>query len=115
MMTEMISIERRNKVDIITFSVNKINVTTIDEIKEGVSRVFDNPNAKVIIDLKGVEYIDSSGFACFLSLHKAAKNNFGMLKFANPEVRATELFHTLHLHTIFEIFDDLEACIRSFR
>jgi hypothetical protein len=25
------------------------------------------------------------------------------------------LFHTLHLHTIFEIYDDLEACIRSFR
>jgi len=111
----MINIERRNKVDIITFIVNKINVTTIDEIKEGVSRVFDNPNSKVIINLKGVEYIDSSGFAWFLGLHKAAKNNFGMLKFANPEPRATDLFHTLHLHTVFEIYNDLETCIRSFR
>jgi anti-anti-sigma factor len=114
-MAEMIEIERRDRIDIITFTVNKINVTTIDEIKEGVSKVFDNPNSKVVIDLKGVEYIDSSGFACFLSLHKAAKNNFGMLKFANPEPRATELFHTLHLHTIFEIYDDIETCIRSFR
>ncbi len=111
----MINIERRGKIDIITFTVNKINATTIDDIKEGVTKAFENPNSKVIIDLKGVEYIDSSGFAWFLSLHKAAKNNFGMLKFANPEPRATELFHTLHLHTIFEIFDDLEACIRSFR
>ena len=115
MMTEMINIERRNKVDIITFSVNKINVTTIEEIKEGVSRVFDNPNAKVIIDLKGVEYIDSSGFALFLSLHKAARSSFGVLKFSNPGERVCELFHALHLHTVFEIYDDLEACIRSFR
>jgi len=114
-MTDMIYIEKRDKIDIITFSVNKINATTIDEIKEGVNKVFDNPNSKVIIDLKGVEYIDSSGFACFLSLHKAAKNNFGLLKFANPEPRATELFHTLHLHTIFEIYDDMNACVRSFR
>jgi hypothetical protein len=51
-MVEMINIEKRDKVDIITFSVNKINATTIDEIKEGVSKVFDNPNSKVIIDLE---------------------------------------------------------------
>ncbi len=114
-MAEMINIEKRNKIDIISFTVNKINVMTIEEIKDGVSKAFDNPGSKVIIDLKGVEYIDSSGFACFLSLHKAAKNNLGMLKFANPESRATELFHTLHLHTIFELFDDIDACVRSFR
>lgn len=111
----MINIERRDKIDIITFSVNKINATTIDEIKAGVTRAFDNPNSKVIVDLKGIEYIDSTGFAWFLSLYKAAKNNFGILKFAHPEPRATELFHTLHLHTIFEIYDDMSSCIRSFR
>jgi anti-anti-sigma factor len=114
-MTDMINIEKRDKIDIVTFAVKRINATTIEEIKEGVSKVFDNPSAKVIIDLKGVEYIDSSGFACFLSLHKAAKSNIGVLKFANPEPRATELFHTLHLHTIFDIYDDMNACIRSFR
>lgn len=111
----MINIEKRDRVDIITFTVNKINATTIDDIKEGVSKVFDKPNSKVILDLRGVEYVDSSGFACFLSLHKSAKNNFGTLKFANPEPRVTELFQTLHLHTVFEIFEDLETCIKSFR
>ena len=111
----MINIEKKDKIDIISFTVNKINALITDEIRDMISRVFDNANSKVIIDLKGVEYIDSSGFACFLYLHKAAKNNFGLLKFANPEPRATDLFHTLHLHTIFEIYDDLNACIRSFR
>ncbi len=111
----MINIEKSDKIDIITFTVNKINATTIDDIKEGVSKVFDKSNSKVILDLKGVEYVDSSGFACFLSLHKSAKNNFGTLKFVNPEPRVTELFQTLHLHTVFEIFEDLETCIKSFR
>ena len=111
----MINIEKRDKIDIVTFSVNKINATTIDEIKEGLRKLFDNSNSKVIIDLKGVEYIDSSGFAWFLSLHKAARSSYGTLKFVNPEPRVTELFHTLHLHTVFEIFDDTEVCIKSFR
>ena len=111
----MINIEKRNKIDIISFSVNKINATVIDEIREGVSREFENPNSKVIVNLGGVDYIDSSGFASFLSMNKAARNNYGTLKFVNLEPRVKELFQALHLHTVFEIFDDLEECIKSFR
>ena len=111
----MIKIEKKDKIDIISFSVNKINALNIDEIREGIIKVFDNSNSKVIIDLKGVEYIDSSGFGCFLSVMKAARNNYGVLKFANPEPRVMELFQTLHLHTVFQIYDDIEACIRSFK
>lgn len=112
---KMINIEKRGKIDIVSFSVNKLNATTMDEIKEGVNQLFENPNSKVIIDLKGIEYIDSSGFAFFLSLHKAAKSNYGFLKFVHPESRVFELFQTLHLHTVFEIYDDMDACIDSFR
>ena len=111
----MINIEKKDKIDIISFSVNKINALITDEIRERIIKVFDNSNSKVIIDLKGVEYIDSSGFGCFLSVMKAARNNYGVLKFANPEPRVMELFQTLHLHTVFQIYDDIDACIRSFR
>jgi len=110
----MLSIEKKDKIDIISFSVNKINALIIDEIRDGISKVFDNSNSKVIIDLRGVEYIDSSGFGCFLSVMKTARNNYGTLKFANPEPNVTALFQTLHLHTVFQIYDDLESCIRSF-
>jgi len=110
----MINIEKKDKIDIISFSVNKINALIVDEIREGILKVLDNSNSKVIIDLKGVEYVDSSGFGCFLSVMKAARNNYGVLKFANPEPRVNELFETLHLQTIFQIYSDIETCIRSF-
>jgi anti-anti-sigma factor len=111
----MITIEKKDKIDVISFSVNKINALIIDDIREGILKVFDNSNSKVIIDLKGVEYIDSSGFGCFLSVMKAARNNYGVLKFANPEPRVSELFETLNLQTVFQIYSDLEACIKSFK
>jgi anti-anti-sigma factor len=111
----MINIEKKDKIDIISFSVYKINALITDEIRDRINNVFDNSNSKVIIDLKGVEYIDSSGFGCFLSVMKAARSNYGVLKFANPEPRVMELFQTLHLHTVFQIYDDIETCIRSFR
>jgi anti-sigma B factor antagonist len=110
----MINIEKKDNIDIISFSVNKINALNIDEIREDILKVLDNSNSKVIIDLKGVQYIDSSGFGCFLSVMKAARNNYGVLKFANPEPRITELFETLHLHTVFQIYSDIDTCLRSF-
>ena len=111
----MINIEKRDKIDIVSFNVNKIDAMITDDIRELINKVFDNSNSKVIIDLKGVEYIDSSGFGCFLSVMRTARNSYGVLKFANPEPRIMELFRTLHLHTVFQIYDDLDVCIRTLR
>jgi len=111
----MISIEKRDKIDIISFNVNKIDAMISDNIRESINKVFDNPNAKVVIDLKGVDYIDSSGFGCFLSVMRTARNNYSVLKFVNPEPRIMDLFRTLHLHTVFQIYDDLDACLSTLR
>jgi|ERR1035437_5087387 anti-anti-sigma factor len=111
----MINIEKKDKIDIISFTVNKINALIVDEIRNGILKVIDNSNSKVIIDLKGVEYVDSSGFGCFLSVMRASRNNYGVLKFANAEPRISELFETLHLQTVFQIYSDIDSCIRSFK
>jgi anti-anti-sigma factor len=111
----MIRIEKKEKIDILTFSINKINALVTEDIQNEILKVLDNNNPKLIIDLTGVEYIDSSGFGCFLSVMKAARSNYGVLKFANPEQRVMDLFITLHLHTVFQIYDNIEECIRSFK
>jgi anti-anti-sigma factor len=111
----MVHFEKRDNIDVVTFTVNKINALIADEIREKIVSLFENANTKVLIDLSGVEYIDSSGFGCFLSSFKAARNNYGILKFANAEPQIKALFETLNLHTIFEIYSDKETCLRSFR
>lgn len=111
----MINIEKRDKIDIVSFSVNKINALITDCIREEINKLSGAPNSKIIIDLKGVEYIDSSGFSCFLSIMRIVRNNYGIIKFVNPDPRVMELFNLLHLNTVFHIFDDMDTCIRSFR
>ena len=109
----MINIEKRNKIDIITFKVDRINALITDEIRDKINRVLENGNTKVIIDLSGVSYIDSSGFGCLLSIMKTARNNYGILKFVNPEPSVMQVLQTLNLHTVFEIYDDLDVCLRT--
>jgi anti-sigma B factor antagonist len=111
----MVNFEKRDSVEVATFTVNKINALIADDIRVQIIKVFENANAKLVIDLRGVEYIDSSGFGCFLSSFKAARNNYGTLKFANAEPSVKALFEILKLDTIFELYSDTDTCIRSFR
>jgi anti-sigma B factor antagonist len=111
----MISIEKRGNIDVISFSVDKITALVADEIRDKIVVLFENANTRAVIDLSGVGYIDSSGFGCFLSVYKAAKNNYGSVKFTNPEPQIMVLFRTLNLHTVFDIYDNTESCINSFR
>lgn len=110
----MVIIDKKDKVDIISFSVNKIDALIVDRIQEGILKVIDISNSKVIIDLKGVEYVDSSGFGCFLSVMKAARDSYSELRFANPEPRVAVLLNTLHLYTVFQIYSDIDTCLNSF-
>lgn len=111
----MISVEKRDKIDIISFTVDKINALITDQVKDEIMRVLESDSSRVVINLKGVNYIDSSGFACLLSIMKTARINYCIVKFACPEPPVMEVLKTLHLHTVFEIFDDLDACVRSLR
>jgi anti-sigma B factor antagonist len=110
----MVNIERRDKVEIITFSVSRINALITDDIKEEVSKVFEKSNSKVIIDLTGIEYIDSSGFCCFLAIMKTARHSYGVLKFVSPDPKINDLFNILHLETVLQIYPDVDTCLRSF-
>lgn len=111
----MINIERIDKIDVVSFTISRINALITDEIVEALMKIFENnTNSKVIINLQGVGYIDSSGFGCFLTVMKAARNTYSTLKFANPEPGVMELFETLQLKSVFQIYQSMDSCLRSF-
>lgn len=104
-----------NGVELIRFDgLDKFNAIIAEEVREELIRHFDAPNTKVIIDLEGIKYIDSSGFGCFLATMKASRNNYGIMKICCPDTEVKDLFVTLQLHTVFEIYDNLEICKASF-
>lgn len=110
----MLTTEKIENVDCITFSVDKINALNAEEIKGKIVKIFESPTSKLLINLSGVEYIDSSGFGCFLSAMKMARNNYGILKFCCLSPEVTSLFETLHLQSIFEIYPDSVTALKSF-
>jgi len=111
----MISTEVKNGVTIIYLTeITRLNAIVSEPIKEKASVFFDTPKSHVVISLKEVKFIDSSGFGTLLFLLKKAKNNYGTFKICDVSPEVMELLKLLQIHTIFEIFPTLNDCLKSF-
>lgn len=92
-------------------SISKFNALITEETKQDLTRLFEKSGTKLVLDLTGIKYVDSSGFGVFLSAMKTAKNSGGSFKICNVSPDVYELFKLLQLHNIFELCDTLEECL----
>jgi anti-sigma B factor antagonist len=70
--------------------------------------------AKIVLDLGGVTYIDSSGVGMIVFQLKTLQQNGGDMKLLHLNPRAESLFGMLKLLMMFDRFDDEAAAVRSF-
>jgi anti-sigma B factor antagonist len=111
----MLKTEKINNVLVVSFNnVNRLNALVSEPIKEELKSFFNKANTKLILNLEGVQFIDSSGFGVFLSVMKVANNNYGNFKICNVSNEVMELFKLLQLHNVFEIYNNLDDCLKSF-
>ena len=94
---------------------DRFNSLIAEAVKEQLLELFNKPNTSVAFSLEGISFIDSSGFGVLLSALKAAGNNYGQFKICNASSEVMELFRLLKLHHVFEIYDQLDACLDSFK
>jgi anti-sigma B factor antagonist len=111
----MLKIENISDVTIVSFDkINRFNAIIAEQVKEEMKALFSSPNTKLILDLSGIQFIDSSGFGVFLSIMKTANNNYGFFKISNITEEVMELFKLLQLHNVFEIYNKREDALKSF-
>ena len=96
-------------------NTQKLNVLVSESLKTRLQKLFERPNAKVLINMEGIYFLDSSGFAAFLSVYKTAHNNNGQIIFCNLSDSAMDLFRVLQLHTVFKIVNEPDKAIKSFK
>jgi len=111
----MLNHKQENGIDILSFKdINKLNILIAQSLKEEVAQFITKPNTKLILDMKHIEYVDSSGFGALLSILRNAKNNDSELKLSNISDDVLELVKLLQLHNVFEIYKSTEEAIIGF-
>jgi anti-sigma B factor antagonist len=92
----------------------KLTVGDASDLREKVTTEAAAGSLQQLLNLKNVEYIDSTGLGtmviCFMAVQKAG----GTLKLVNLNRRNLELVLLTKLSTVFQIFNDEQEAINSF-
>ena len=82
--------------------------------REKVHELIDKGQVKLIVDLAGVNYIDSSGIGMLVAKVQTLRQKHGDIKLVRLTRRTQSLLSMLKLAMVFETFDDEEAAVRRY-
>jgi len=83
-------------------------------LRETLRRLAETGRRGVILNLAGVDYIDSTGLGALVMGYTTLRKAGGTLKLLNLSRRNIELIVFTKLETVFEIFDDELDAVNSF-
>jgi len=70
---------------------------------------------KIVVNLKGVHYIDSGGLGILVGLSVSAKNRGGELKLVSPSKRVNDVLRGTKLDTILKVYGNDGEAVAAFR
>jgi anti-sigma B factor antagonist len=83
-------------------------------IREKVAQLAAAGRFKIVADITNVDYIDSTGLGILVICFTSLKKQGGALKLVNPNKRNVELLLLTKLHTVFEVFNEVQDAVNSF-
>lgn len=92
----------------------RLTVGESNSVREKVNEQMEAGCYNVILDLTGVDYVDSTGLGIMVICFTSLKKHGGALKLVNPNKRNVELLLLTKLHTIFEVFTEVQDAVNSF-
>ena len=82
-------------------------------LRERVANMLSG-SAKIVINLTGVNYIDSGGLGILVGLSVSARNRGGELKLVSPSKRVNDLLQSTNLNTILRVYGNDEEAVAAF-
>ena len=83
-------------------------------LKDKINSLVLDGHKKIVLNLAGVPYIDSSGLGEIVRTYTTVSRQGGSLKLLNLTKRITDLLSITKLLTVFETHDSEDDAVRSF-
>ncbi|MEK6795141.1 MAG: STAS domain-containing protein [Spirochaetota bacterium] len=89
----------------------RLDVNLSIEIESEFEKMIDGGVTRMVLDLKQVEYLSSSGLRIFISAMRKLKEKKGRLVLCNVTPMVKKIFKIVELEDIFEIQDSLDKAV----
>lgn len=91
-----------------------IDINTSPDVKKSFDKAIGAKKGKVVVNLKDVGYVDSSGLATLVEILKNLRAYGGKLKLTNLSGKVKGLFEITKLDKLFDIVPEENDAVSSF-
>jgi anti-sigma B factor antagonist len=106
--------ETHGKIQVIIIHEERLDAHNSEMLKTEVNRIFNQGTHELLIDLKDVRFIDSSGLGVLVSGFKNASTHQGSLKLCSLQSQVKSMFELTRLHRVFDIFPSVDEALDSY-
>ena len=91
----------------------EIDVYTAPRLREMLIRLVDEEKYHLIVDMEGVEFLDSTGLGVLVGGLKRVRSHDGGIDLVCTQGRILRIFRITGLSKVFSIFDSVEQALAS--
>lgn len=99
---------------VIRFPRGRVDGTAVTALFEAASQVVSGRGSKLLVDLTGVNHINSGGVGIMVTLQRRAMTQNSTLHLAIPSEKVRETFEVMHLQRVLKIFNDYDSALAAF-
>lgn len=94
----------------------RLMVTDAEAFRQSFAQWFRDATCKqVVMDMGGVEHLDSAGLSALVAIAQQTRERGGDLTFAALQKRPRMVFEITRFHRVVEVFDTVEEALRATR
>jgi anti-sigma B factor antagonist len=94
--------------------VGRLDGLSSPQVKESLHRALDGESPRLIVDLEGVPFIDSTGLVALVSGLRYAKEKEGRIVLCSAQPQAELVFRLTMLDRAFSIYRSVQDATQSF-
>lgn len=106
--------ETNGRVTVMYVREGRLDAHNSEELKAEINKLFEGGTKELLVDLKDVRFIDSSGLGVLVSGFKNASTRQGTLKLSSLQTQVKSMFELTRLHRVFDIFQTVDEALESY-
>ncbi len=112
-MIELKGVMADNDVLVIELREDNLDASNVREFKGAVEAVM-HERSRVVLDMAGVKFVDSSGLGALISCLRLVNGRGGDFKLCAMSKTVRALFELMRMHRVFNIHESRDEAVRSF-
>ncbi|TMC54133.1 MAG: STAS domain-containing protein [Chloroflexi bacterium] len=92
----------------------RLDVAGAPALKDAISQLAKNGPPKVVIDMEGISFVDSTGLGSVISALKEIRNSQGELRLAAPNQQVRVVLELTTLDRVFPYYATVEEALAGF-